>query len=487
MLRIDASQLDAPERTDEGYIRAEGIIAPPGALEYRTKTGETVTEYVPEETLKDEEFLDSLEGKPVTLEHPPPDEPVTPENYRQYSVGHIQNVDWVDGPEATGVKGEVLLKDKEAIEAFESGTDELSPRYEVELVEHQGPEYDYVQAKRRAGNHVALTKSGRAGAKARLRADSDAMQADLWHADMKPLADRLSARIREMTDAETTQRDILHRVNRHIPGGRSLSALRSVVSGGVKGPPHPVLEAFATVLDLDAQTLKKATPNRNDSQPDDKGTPMPEKVRLDSERAVKVDEQTAQILRTYKQDMEDEQLELSSEIESAQSSIEEFKQTINELETERDELQKQIERKKKQLQKLADKMGLSDVMGGEEDPSKPGEGEGAEAGASGQPSGAGQPTGDGGRGGMQMPADSQLDSLIAERIDGLCRDWCYRYHSLCSACEGAGHRHAPSKFVLTREYGGLKPCCVVAASIVDIDETEAVLECPVWEPRLSDT
>jgi len=337
VLRIDASQLDTPERTDEGFVRAEGIIAPPGALEYRTKSGETVTEYVPEETLDDEEFLESLEGKPVTLEHPPPDEPVDPDNYREHAVGHIQNVQWVDGPQATGVKGEVLLKDKDAIEAFETGTDELSPRYEVDLVEHDGPEYDYVQAKRRAGNHVALTESGRAGTKARLRADSDAAQSTLWRADDADQSD----------DNDTT------------------------------------------------------------SQP--QGETMPEEqVRLDSERTVQVDEQTAQLIRTWKQDMEDEQLELSSEVESAQSSIEEFKQTISELEDQRDELQTQIERKKKQLQKLADKMGLSEIMGG-------GASDASEAGD-------GQPTDDGEGGGMQMPSDSKLDSLIAESIDELCRE-----------------------------------------------------------------
>jgi len=88
VLRIDASQIDAQERTDEGYVRAEGIIAAPGLLEYRTKAGETVREYVPEETLKYDEFLASLEGKPVTVEHPPA--ALGPDNVSEYAVGTVR-------------------------------------------------------------------------------------------------------------------------------------------------------------------------------------------------------------------------------------------------------------------------------------------------------------------------------------------------------------------------------------------------------------
>ena len=93
MLRIDASQLKSPERTDEGYIKAEGIIATPGVLEYETKADETVREFVPAETLKDPDFLASLEGKPLTLEHPP--EMVGPDNVKTYQSGNTGEVEWV--------------------------------------------------------------------------------------------------------------------------------------------------------------------------------------------------------------------------------------------------------------------------------------------------------------------------------------------------------------------------------------------------------
>lgn len=140
MLRIDASTLRSPEETEEGYVRAQGIIAAPGVSEYRTKSGEIVREYVPEETLRDEEFLQSLEGKPVTFEHP--SEKVDPDNVQRHEVGNVRDVEGVDDADTNGTKGTVLLCSSDANEAFKSGTDELSPAYEVELEEGDGHNFD---------------------------------------------------------------------------------------------------------------------------------------------------------------------------------------------------------------------------------------------------------------------------------------------------------------------------------------------------------
>lgn len=134
-----------------------------------------------------------------------------------------------------------------------------------------------------------------------------------------------------------------------------------------------------------------------------------ERVRLDSERTVTVDEQTAQTLRTWKQDMEEEELELSSEIESAQEQIDQFKSTISELEEQRDELSKQIEAKRKQLKRLADKMGLTEMMGSESD---------APAPAGDEESGESGPAQDM----AEMPKEDKLDSLVAQTIDRRCRE-----------------------------------------------------------------
>jgi hypothetical protein len=111
----------------------------------------------------------SFESKPVTVEHP--EESVTADNWRQYAVGEVRDV------QRSGdlMAGTVLLKDASAIEAMQSGKVELSNGYSFNLdmtpgTTHDGQPYDGVQRNIR-GNHVALVDAARCGSACRI-ADS---------------------------------------------------------------------------------------------------------------------------------------------------------------------------------------------------------------------------------------------------------------------------------------------------------------------------
>jgi hypothetical protein len=165
--------------TPEGYLVAPGVLARTGVQEYRAYELGLHTEGInplkvirlhrPAEEVFDPESMRSFESKPVTIEHPI--EQVTAENWRELGVGEVRDVAR-DGERMAAV---VILKDKAAIEALQSGKHELSNGYSFSLdmtpgTTADGRPYDGVQRNIR-GNHVALVDAARCGSACRI-ADS---------------------------------------------------------------------------------------------------------------------------------------------------------------------------------------------------------------------------------------------------------------------------------------------------------------------------
>lgn len=180
--RIDrGSELQEPKRREDGTLHAEGVVAKPGVLTYRTDDGDEVKELVPPTTLEDEEWLSSLARQVVTEEHP--ENPVDPENVRKHQVGDTgTDVVYDDGY----CRVRMAVRDSDAIESVDSGErEELSPGYHcdvkdkfeldsglVDKLESEYGDFDRIQLNRRA-NHVAITEAARAGSDVRLRTDAD--------------------------------------------------------------------------------------------------------------------------------------------------------------------------------------------------------------------------------------------------------------------------------------------------------------------------
>ena len=126
-------------KTPEGFLICQDVpISRTGYQEYLAKelmenpvNGDRVIPvYRPAKEVFDIRSLASFEGKPVTNEHP--DEDVTPENYQQYSCGHVQNVHVGDGEDSNKVLADLYITDPTLISLIESGKREISCGYYAE-------------------------------------------------------------------------------------------------------------------------------------------------------------------------------------------------------------------------------------------------------------------------------------------------------------------------------------------------------------------
>lgn len=156
--------------TPEGTLVCIGVpIARTGDYEYHASEGQSpgiqpgpdgkiISRREPGEVFAPE-ALASFEGKPVTLDHPPED--VTPENWRRYAVGHLQNIRQGQGEDADKVVADLVISDVAAIQAVNAdGVREISCGYDAEL-EQAEPGLEYQRHIR--GNHAAIVREGRAG------------------------------------------------------------------------------------------------------------------------------------------------------------------------------------------------------------------------------------------------------------------------------------------------------------------------------------
>lgn len=102
----------------------------------------------------DEASLNSIKGKPVTLNHP--DELVNSKNFKDYVVGFIDEV-WRDGDNIVGV---IVIQDEKAIEAVETGElKDLSLGYTARLVKDEDGKLKQTEI---VINHLAIVGEGRA-------------------------------------------------------------------------------------------------------------------------------------------------------------------------------------------------------------------------------------------------------------------------------------------------------------------------------------
>lgn len=162
-----ASQLsERIAETPEGYLLCEAVpIARTGELAYAPQEtpipagdGQTIITRGAADLFA-AETLASFEGKPVTLEHPP--DFVTPDTWKQYAVGTVQNVRQGEGADSDKLLADLLLTDARAIEAVRTHKlRELSCGYDAEYFADAPGKGRQTNIR---GNHVALVAQGRCG------------------------------------------------------------------------------------------------------------------------------------------------------------------------------------------------------------------------------------------------------------------------------------------------------------------------------------
>lgn len=152
--------------TPEGYLLIKDVpIARTGVQIYGPN--ETPIEAGPDGIVKIDREADQVfrpatiasgEGKDIVDDHPP--ENLNPDNWREFTVGHVQNVRRGSGAQDDLTLGDLLIKDKNAIAAVRGGKRQVSVGYDAEYQATgpgRGRQYDIII------NHVALVDHGRCG------------------------------------------------------------------------------------------------------------------------------------------------------------------------------------------------------------------------------------------------------------------------------------------------------------------------------------
>jgi hypothetical protein len=167
-------------RHSDGALLAEGIPCREGVLVYRTASGGERRELVTLDALND--TVETIARAPLTLLHPEQGF-VHADSAKELVVGDVDGYAFVEKDAQGGfARVRVAVRRKDALDAVDAGTHELSPGYEVTLDETPGEHptfgrYDARQIKR-VCNHLALVPKGR-GDRVVLRTDSaDAVQVD---------------------------------------------------------------------------------------------------------------------------------------------------------------------------------------------------------------------------------------------------------------------------------------------------------------------
>lgn len=150
-------------KDQNGYlICQDAILGRTGVQEYLDKelnlgsANRVIDVYRDEEDVFDPVSLSSLEGRPITINHPK--ESVTSKNHSKLAKGFVKNV----RRDGEFIIGDLVIQDEEAIELVETGKlKELSLGYDMNL------DYDEDNAKYKFTdilyNHLAIVKRGRAG------------------------------------------------------------------------------------------------------------------------------------------------------------------------------------------------------------------------------------------------------------------------------------------------------------------------------------
>lgn len=191
-MRFDAGAIGKLERTPTGGIRVPARVTREGVLVYQRADGTTIRELRPADEVFREDSLASLADCAVTITHPSSGR-VTPETFRQDSVGYVRGEGQRDG---RFVAAHLVVQDADAIRRIDAGElVELSCGYSCRVeptsgMTADGERYDAIQ-RDVTYNHVALLPrgGGRAGRDVALRLDGAGVEVATPPANDNPARD----------------------------------------------------------------------------------------------------------------------------------------------------------------------------------------------------------------------------------------------------------------------------------------------------------
>lgn len=166
----DGEYMSQSMRKDvNGFLKGRAPATNVGVFPYVLEDGSVQYELRPPEEVFSPESKSTLDGVPVTNDHPP--ELVTPENAKEYQVGFTGDV----REDQYHLSASITITDGEAIIDVQDGKRALSCGYTADMVYKSGVwmgiHYDAIQTNIRY-NHLAIVDRGRAGDAARMKMDS---------------------------------------------------------------------------------------------------------------------------------------------------------------------------------------------------------------------------------------------------------------------------------------------------------------------------
>lgn len=150
-----------PNGAGGSYLDVDGIASQAGIAEYH-EGGKVVREYTPPEVLQDPDYLQALEGAPLTRRHPSVGLMDSLTQIRSNVIGTVRKATY--DPKARANRVTVRFFDPSVV--LEDGFNALSVGYTADTDDRPGSiqgvgVYDRKQTKRTAVNHVASTDNPR--------------------------------------------------------------------------------------------------------------------------------------------------------------------------------------------------------------------------------------------------------------------------------------------------------------------------------------
>jgi uncharacterized protein len=222
-LRYDSATLGPIQITGAGALRAPANLTRSGVFIYRNPDGSLLREYRPPSEVFKPESVGSMQGVPVTWNHPGQGkQKVNAANWKEVSVGHVEAPQTEEG----WIVAPLVVSDLKAIQDISEAQSQghtlgvsaayFSETEETPGVTPEGEPYDVIQRGIRY-NHLAILPPGvspRAGKGAQLRLDSQGNQlpqettmneeqvATLIAEALKPLQEQLAAQQETITALE---------------------------------------------------------------------------------------------------------------------------------------------------------------------------------------------------------------------------------------------------------------------------------------------
>lgn len=168
--------------TPEGYLLCEDVpIGRVGELLYvdgeipLVAAGDGLIRVTrPADEVFRDESMASFAGKSVTIDHP--DEDVNPKNWKELTIGVVQNVRRGVGIEDDLLLADLLITDEVGIQEVRKGLREVSCGYDADYEQTEpgrGVQHNII------GNHVALLDKGRCGPRCKI-GDSKVSKRKTW-------------------------------------------------------------------------------------------------------------------------------------------------------------------------------------------------------------------------------------------------------------------------------------------------------------------